>query len=1039
MRAFDNLRLAIKLPIILGALVLIALTAMGYASYSAARQALIEAGVARLQTSVNSKLLEFDAWYEGVSSDLRSTAANPQTLRAIRDFEAAWKDMGRGAGDDLRRIYIAENPFLAGQRYKLAQVRPVSNYSIAHGRYHAGFLSIFHEKRYNDVMLVDAAGNVLYTVSKEGDLGQNVLTGALASTKLGEVVRKGLQARGKEIFYSDFAAYAVSGGEISGFASAPVRAPDGRILGVLVLQISTRQIDAVLNRHRGNDVALRSYLVGRDGRLRSNLGPTPQERALQLVSPAAVLRTAFTEDQVVGHEPGIRGEAAVLMTGHIAVPGMDMALVMELAEADLVRPVEALARSMLIGAVMATAALALIVFFLARGLARPLIGVADAMGVIAAGRYDVTIDGTARADEIGMIARALETFRRDLAGAVQVARAAAFKGVAFESSSAALMIADRDFRIAFVNPSARRIFRDQLDDFRALAADFDPDAVEGRSLDLFHAMPDDARTDRPDAANFPYRTEICVGVARYDLDINQVLTEAEGCIGYVIEWRDVTVERMNRAVLGAIDRNLATAEFDHAGRLLKANDKMQALFGAGTGGVTGQPQDQLVACDDEPPPGQQPLWDRLLAGESVFGRFLTGAGNVKAGVIDGGFSPVHDRDGRLLKVLLMGTDVTEAQTSLRRAEDERQHMEKAQRQVVDALRIGLRSLSEGDLTVQIAQTFEAQYETVRADFNMAVDRLADVIRSVIANASAIGGEVHEIAHASDDLSRRTEGQAATLEQTAAALDQLTVSVQSAAAGAAEANRAVAGARAAAEASGVVVREAVGAMGEIERSSDKIARIIGVIDDIAFQTNLLALNAGVEAARAGDAGRGFAVVATEVRALAQRSSEAAREIDALISDASAQVKRGVGLVGQTGQALEGIVGSVTQIAARMGDIAASALEQSASLAEINQAVNQIDHATQQNTALFEETAVSGQRLTVSATALTETVVRFRVADLGADLGAGGPVISAPGLRADGVRQWEASAVPPRASATTFGVAAACQAGGAVPDDDDWSEF
>ncbi|MCX8509905.1 MAG: methyl-accepting chemotaxis protein, partial [Rhodobacteraceae bacterium] len=346
-----------------------------------------------------------------------------------------------------------------------------------------------------------------------------------------------------------------------------------------------------------------------------------------------------------------------------------------------------------------------------------------------------------------------------------------------------------------------------------------------------------------------------------------------------------------------------------------------------------------------------------------------------AAIIDGGFSPVHDRDGKLIKVLLMGSDVTAAQQVIAEAEQRRKSMEKAQNQVVEALRIGLSALSAGNLAARIEEGFAPDYETVRKEFNNAADRLADALAQVMAHSETIKEEVREIAHASDDLSRRTEVQAATLEQTAAALDQLTVSVRSAAQGAAEANGMVAQARGSAHASAKIVQEAVTAMGEIERSSEKIARIIGVIDDIAFQTNLLALNAGVEAARAGEAGRGFAVVANEVRALAQKSSDAARQIDELISGATAEVKRGVGLVDQTGRVLNDILASVENIASRMADIATSAQEQSAGLAEINGAVNRIDHTTQENAVLFAQTLVTGRRLQAGAESLARTMGRF----------------------------------------------------------------
>lgn len=974
-RVLVNLRLAVKLPIILGTLALVALMSMGATAYHAAREALLDAGVARIQTAVNSKLLELEAWFDGVSSDLKSAAGSPVTLQAVREFSQALDKLGPNASDFLHTRFIAQNPYPPTERYKLERLDEVSDYGIAHARYHAGFLSLFQEKHYHDVMLIDAEGRVLYSVAKESDLGQNILIGRNRASNLSKIVRQVLQRPNSEVIYSDFEPYGASQGAQASFAAAPIRTAGGRVLGAIVFQLSVGQMNTILARHHGDDLQVFSYLVGRDFKLRSDVGAEAQNRAMIRKSNALALKTAFRTEHVITREPGLNGAPSILMTGHVALPGLDLALVMEQQEAELIRPVKSMLRTMLLGAVLSVAGLAMVVYLLARNLARPLTGTVDAMAAIAKGQYDQTIPGLGRRDEVGDIATALATFRDELARGADMARIAAFKSAAFESSSAALMIMDRAFRISYVNPSILCLFAEHAAEFRRFSVDFAPDQLVGGGMAMFHAAPEQLQAIIADGANLPYRTEIQVGSARFAMDINEVTMKDLGCIGYVIELRDVTVERMNKAVLGAIDRNLVTAEFDGNGALLKANSKICALFEAQSHELVGLPHDQLVrllAAEDA-----RDLRARILAGETVFDRFhLRFMGRAES-IIEGGFSPVLDRDGRLLKVLLMGSDVTAAQTELRAADECRRTMEAAQAEVVEALRLGLSDLSGGDLTVRIDRAFAPEYETLRSDFNGAVDRLADVIGRVMEHAATIEEEVREIAQSSDDLSRRTERQAATLEQTAAAHGQLTVSVQSAAEGASEANRIVTTARGSAENSVLIVREAVDAMGEIARSSEKIARIISVIDDIAFQTSLLALNAGVEAARAGDAGRGFAVVANEVRALAQKSSDAAREIDQLISDASAEVGRGVRLVDQTGLALAEIVGSVTHVAARMADIAASAQEQSVGLAEINTAVNQIDHMTQENSMLFAQTQVAGQRLLAGADNLADTIARFKV--------------------------------------------------------------
>ncbi|MFT3722245.1 MAG: methyl-accepting chemotaxis protein [Hyphomonadaceae bacterium] len=302
--------------------------------------------------------------------------------------------------------------------------------------------------------------------------------------------------------------------------------------------------------------------------------------------------------------------------------------------------------------------------------------------------------------------------------------------------------------------------------------------------------------------------------------------------------------------------------------------------------------------------------------------------------------------------------------------------------VVETLGSKLSMLSHGSLTCHIDQQFPAEYQKLQRDFNAAVSQLQDAMKVIITNVQGIRSGADEISHAADDLSRRTEQQAASLEETAAALDEITATVRKTAEGSRQANAVVAEAKGEAERSGEVVRKAVAAMGEIEGSSRKIAQIIGVIDEIAFQTNLLALNAGVEAARAGEAGRGFAVVASEVRALAQRSSDAAKEIKTLILASSQQVESGVDLVNRTGEALQQIVVKVAEITGLVSEISASTQEQSTGLAQVNTAVNQMDQVTQQNAAMVEQSTAASHSLAKEAGELSELASKF-------DIGEGAP--------------------------------------------------
>jgi methyl-accepting chemotaxis protein len=333
------------------------------------------------------------------------------------------------------------------------------------------------------------------------------------------------------------------------------------------------------------------------------------------------------------------------------------------------------------------------------------------------------------------------------------------------------------------------------------------------------------------------------------------------------------------------------------------------------------------------------------------------------------------------------------------AETERQVNETAravaareQASAIERIGSGLSKLSRGDLTYRLTEAFAQDYAKLREDFNATVETLQATMKEISGNSAGIRSGASEITVASDDLARRTEQQAASLEETAAALEEITATVRKTAEGATHARSVVAAAKQDAETGGEVVGKAIVAMNAIQTSSQGITQIIGVIDEIAFQTNLLALNAGVEAARAGDAGRGFAVVAQEVRALAQRSADAAKEIKTLISTSTSQVSAGVDLVAQTGKALERIVTQVAQINTVVGEIAASAQEQSSGLHQVNQAVTQMDQVTQQNAAMVEESTAASHTLAREADDLTRLMARFKV-----DAGASQIAVQAAGQR------------------------------------------
>ena len=411
--------------------------------------------------------------------------------------------------------------------------------------------------------------------------------------------------------------------------------------------------------------------------------------------------------------------------------------------------------------------------------------------------------------------------------------------------------------------------------------------------------------------------------------------------------------------LEAISRSQAVIEFTPTGEILTANENFCNALGYSLAEVSGKHHSMFCDPAYARTEDYANFWKRLAQGEFIANEFVRFGKGGRQIWIQAAYNPILDADGKVYKVVKFATDVTERMSA------------------IALLGTALRDLSEGNLTRTVDTTFVPSMEQLRHDFNTAIGDLAETMKTIGENASAIAAGSREIGASADTFSKRTEQQAASIEETAAALEEITTTVNDSSRRADEAGRLVAKTKQGAEQSGLVVRNAVAAMGQIEQSSREINNIIGVIDEIAFQTNLLALNAGVEAARAGEAGKGFAVVAQEVRELAQRSAKAAKEIKALINTSSELVRNGVGLVGETGQALEEIVAQVGDIDGNVEAIVRASKEQAVGLKEINQAVNTMDQATQQNAAMVEESTAASHSLAREAETLRVLLSKFRL--------------------------------------------------------------
>lgn len=417
----------------------------------------------------------------------------------------------------------------------------------------------------------------------------------------------------------------------------------------------------------------------------------------------------------------------------------------------------------------------------------------------------------------------------------------------------------------------------------------------------------------------------------------------------------------DQALREMIHRTQAVIEFQPDGTILTANQNFLDALGYSLEEIQGQHHRMFVYPTYAKSEHYQQMWKDLADGKPIADQFPRLRKDGSVIWIQATYAPFYDDDGKTYRVVKIATDIT------------------TRREEIMNIANALEALREGKLNHRCNKSDLEDIARLSNSYNEAVDSMENAINAVRAVAHGVERTSEEMNTSSAELSQRTENQAATLEQTAAAIEELTSTVRSSAEGAKEVEGAVQSARATAEESGVVVTDAIEAMSQIESSSEEIAKIISVIDDIAFQTNLLALNAGVEAARAGEAGRGFAVVASEVRALAQRSADAAGEIKGLIQESSKHVSNGVTLVGRAGTELQNIITSVNSISDNVSTIARGAEEQSVTLGEINTGISQLDQVTQHNAAMVEEATAASQTLANDSKEMARQIARFETSD------------------------------------------------------------
>ncbi len=497
--------------------------------------------------------------------------------------------------------------------------------------------------------------------------------------------------------------------------------------------------------------------------------------------------------------------------------------------------------------------------------------------------------------------------------------------------------------------------------------------------------------------------------------------DAEGKVSKVVKFAtDITEEKVRSAdaagKLAAIDKAQAVIEFTLDGKVLTANENFLSVLGYSLAEVQNQHHSMFVEPVYKASAEYTQFWAKLNRGEFDAGEYMRIGKGGKEIWIQASYNPIHDAEGRVVKVVKFATDVTE-----------QKELQKMIELVLKDTSHVMKNISEGNLKEKMDGVYTGDFLILSSSVNDCIDNLTSMVSNITESAISVKEGAAEISSGNTNLSQRTEENAASLEETSAAMEEITTTVQQNAANAVQANTLARGARETAENGGAVVGTAITAMQAISESSNKINDIIGVIDEIAFQTNLLALNAAVEAARAGDQGRGFAVVADEVRSLAGRSATAAKEIKELIKDSSERVKEGSDLVNKSGVTLEEIVTAVKKVNDIVAEISTASDEQATGLDEINKAMGEMDEMTQQNAALVEEAAAASESLSSQAENLEELISFFDI-----------------GTRAEARQPNRSSAPAPRtpASAQKASVKNASQAKSdkqSPSEGKDWSEF